>query len=111
MKTLRTILLTLIAAAVIFWAGSILHCEHLTRQYYTDDMLTACVEQTGFIQSDAEIKILEYESDYAKVYARSADSCDAVLLVREGEAWKVASWNCIWSKQGSADEILWPYIR
>lgn len=113
----RQWLIGLICLLLLIWGLSLARCEILTALYGEATMNSACLEQT-MIEADAQFKILEYRPfGYAKLYARERAAGSLLLLVRDYQAdaaspWKVVYWETIWSdKGGSADGLVWPYLR
>lgn len=94
------------------WLASLLHSEILTAKYCDESIFEAC-DAHGMLATDA-IKILDYEPfAYCKAYGKSAEAGNVAILVYEfaSDEWNVVSWHTVWSKSGSADGFVWPYIR
>ena len=101
--------LSLVLVFLIVWGVSLLKCEVLTNKYY-DELEYAHSENTmiGKINS---FKVLDCDGKTAEVYyVCDNNSVGNVLKYqKENGEWKEIRWDCIWSKQGSADEMIWPY--
>ena len=60
------------------------------------------------------LKVLNYTSDTAQVYFVSANRTGGNILSfsKLNGKWKYDKWErTVWSKIGSADGFIWPYIR
>ena len=112
-KALIIILVCILLLSILFWGGSILKCEILSRKY-VHQFIDAYKENT--ILSECEtIKVLEYTETTACVYyITQMRSSGNILYFERSNAnseWEFVNWNVIWSKHGSADGFVWPYIR
>ena len=56
-------------------------------------------------------KILDYSETTATVYYVSENMSGGNVLefVKQNEEWVYSNWETIWSKTGSASDIIWPY--
>ncbi len=101
--------LAIVLVFLVVWGASLLKCEFLTNKYY-DELEYAHLENTmlGKINS---FKVLKCDGKTAEVYYLCEDNTvgNVLKLQKENNEWKEISWNTIWSKQGSADEMIWPY--
>ena len=96
------------------WIVTLIHCEILSAKYYDESLLEAC-NTNGMVEVDT-IKILDYKPfSYCKVYGKSTDTGNIFILLYDHEnddtEWEVVHWDTVWSKSGSADGFVWPYIR
>ena len=68
-------------------------------------------KQNSMIGNVVRFKVMEYSESQARVYY--VDEFGGYLLYFANIAgqWKFYTWKAIWSKQGSADDFIWPYIR
>ena len=83
------------------------HCEILT--FLHREML----EETDEINLPIEVnyyKVLKYSETHAKIYAKDAYSGHVLEFARQDGKWDFEGWDTIWSKTGSADDIMWPYF-
>lgn len=101
--------LAFVLVFLVVWGASLLKCEILTNKYY-DELEYAHVENTMLDKVDY-LKVLKCDGEIAEVYyVCENDTVGNVLKYqKENDQWKETEWNTIWSKQGSADEMLWPY--
>ena len=111
----RIILLLILVLLLEPWILSLVRCEVLTAKYAGADMLKA-IDAHGMTNETEVLKVLEYKPySYCKVYAKSDESGDVFILrytfEDEKPDWEVIVWNTVWSKAGSADGFIWPYIR
>ena len=101
--------LAIVLLFLVVWGASLLKCEILTNRYH-DELEYAHVENTmiGKINS---FKVLKCDGETAEVYYVCDNNTVGNVLEyqKENGEWKEIGWNTIWSKQGSADEMLWPY--
>lgn len=101
--------LAIVLVFLIVWGVSLLKCEVLTNKYY-NELEYAHIENTmiGKINS---FKVLDCDGKTAEVYYLCNDNTVSFVLNfrKQNDEWKETSWDCIWSKQGSADEMIWPY--
>lgn len=103
--------LVLLAVMAIWWLGCIAKCEILTHRY-GDEFDGLWKEQTMLVDPEYW-KVLKYSDSTASVYYVSPDDKGGTVLnfVRDEEAWVLDSWGPYWSKSGTADDLIWPYIR
>lgn len=103
------VFVAILVGTVGFWGASILKCESLTADHKAEFQETG-TEIARVIKFD-DWKVLKYSNGYAEVYYYS-DGGGAVISYDEinGE-WIERDWEAAWSATGSADDIIWPYIR
>ncbi len=101
----------------MFWLGSIAVCEFNAFKY-GDIFRNVEVHDIGGRRclTDEKIKVLEYSDEYAKVYSvfetESNKGGSIYYFRRSNNNWEFDRWGeTIWSKMGSADGFIWPYIR
>lgn len=100
----------LILVFFTFWLISYFKCEIQTIKYGNE--FEKLYEETGMIDSVDYLKVLKYSEEEAKVYYVSKNiKGDIIYFIKSTEGWKLKNWISVWSKYGSADNILWPYIR
>ena len=68
--------------------------------------------QTGWLDKDMDLKVLDYSDKTASVYYRDDESTDRITFNRDSSAseWHMSNWETLWVKQGSADDFIWPYF-
>lgn len=117
MKSKMKFLLIGIIAGIILcilfsWISALVKCEMLTCEHY-DEFKDAHKENT--MLGDMEyFKVLEYdEYNISQVYYVSKNYTGANILTfvydSETSSWKEISWNTVWSKSGSASDVVYPY--
>ena len=110
MKKVLKVLLIVTICFLIIWISALLKCEYLTQKYY-DDFEYAYTANT--MLGDMEyFKVLSCDGKYAEVYYVSKDMfCANILYFSNvsGEWLETTTYNTIWSSQGSASEVIWPY--
>lgn len=109
-KIFATILLVFISVFFLYWLHSLISCEILTAKH--GEEFVGLDQQTNMLKSSNIIKVLEYSDTSATVYYKSEDGGDILEFRKINEEWKLNKWVAtVWSKTGSADDIMWPYIR
>ncbi len=96
----------------LVWSCSVLNCENLTNLHSGE--FADCAQETISAWDMTGYKVLEYSEDHAKLYFYDKDDGNLVLAFeviyeKNGESWVKKNDTNWWSKQGSADEISWPY--
>lgn len=103
----------LVIILVIVWIVSIGKCENLTRKYGHE--FEEAKTQTNMLDECKTFKVLEYSDTYAVGYYVTVGRTGGAKLYFERansqEAWQLSTWEAVWSKHGSADGVMWPYIR
>lgn len=89
--------------------GFVRRCEILTL-LHGHEFKDAYKEDT-MLREQSNWKVLDYSATYARGYYVDEQGGDILEFTRQGDQWAFAKWETIWSKTGSADEIMWPYIR
>ena len=53
------------------------------------------------------------DSQALVLYVLDGHSCVILITFEENGSgsWKMQSWDCVWSREGSADELTWPLYR
>ena len=71
--------------------------------------------ESGYIQEMKYFKVMQCKQENADVYYAAKGDDDRISCTllyhfkkKSGE-WKLDDWECIWSKSGSADKLIWPY--
>ena len=109
-KIMKHIPLIIILAVLAFWLFSILWVEaqtaiHMDEFNYPDDIAS--------MSGDVDyLKVLKY-SDYALVYFVSGDHSvgNTAQFRYINNQWEFYKWNdTVWSKTGSAEGFVWPYL-
>ena len=101
--------LSVVLLFLVVWGASLLKCEILTSKY-SAELENAHIENTMIGDVDS-FKVLYCNGEKAEIYYLCNDNTASFILnfEKQNNEWKETSWDCIWSKQGSADKILWPY--
>lgn len=103
------IVLIIIFALIVFWGGSLIKCEILTRKYY-NDFQYAYTDNTMLGEMEY-FKVLNCDNEKAEVYYVSKDMTGANVLTfeKQNDIWIQTEWKTIWSTTGSASEVIYPY--
>ena len=89
---------------------------YIKAEYYTTkygSQFKDLYSLTGMIDGVEFCKVVEYSNDSAKVYYVEKDIHATHYLyfsrdIKSNE-WILISWETIWSKYGSADDLPWPF--
>ena len=114
-KNKRILILVIMVVLIEPWIICILHCEVLTYRYASNEIIQTINEYIGEDDLD-QIKLLEFKDlSYCIVYAKNDNSGHKFILLynmhNDIHKWRVVYWETVWSKSGSADEYIWPYLR
>ena len=66
------------------------------------------------VNTASKFKILTYSSDFARIYCVNYNKSNGSVynFVKKDGVWIYNQWEDIgWSKYGTADGFIWPYIR
>ncbi len=109
-KAFLKVLTVLIIFFSIFWISAIIKCEVLTLQHWTE--FEGLEEATNMISNSETIKVLEYSDSSARVYYKNHEGGNVLIFTKQDGEWVYSEWErTVWSRTGSADDIIWPYIR
>lgn len=108
-KKLITAIVICAIVPVIFWVLSLIRCEMLTQKYY-DDFSKAYMQNT-MIEDIEYFNVLSCNENTAKVYyiTKNMTVGNVLEFEHKNNNWTQTSWNTIWSKTGSASDIIYPY--
>ena len=111
-KHIKQISLYIIASTfvlfLVIWGTALLKCEILTHKYYNEFEFTY---QNNTMLTDVKyFKVLSCDEKSAEVYYISDSTGDILEFKNQGGIWVENEWNTIWSKNGSASNIVWPYL-
>ncbi len=111
-KVLIIVLAVVLVALLPFivWGSSLLKCEILTKIYY-DDFEYAWTDNTMLDEMEY-FKVLDCDGETARVYyvSEGVDSANVLTFEKNDGKWVETQWECIWSKTGSASEVIYPYL-
>ena len=88
---------------------SIAYCEILTSLYGKE--FDGLEVETNMLQEADFLKVLDYSKTNARVFYKNSYNSNVLEFENHNGIWKIKRWDTIWSKEGSADKFLWPYIR
>lgn len=109
MKIIKRLIFAMIAVFMMLWLFAVIKCEINTNKFKGE--LPALVDIHGEHNYN-KIKVLYCNNCYAYVYATTDDYGNTYHLKKgEDGHWEQYEWECIWSRHGSADGFIWPYIR
>ncbi len=105
-------MLSALLLMIMFWIASIVKCEIVTNKH-GGEFDTIYKENTMMGEIDY-LKILIYSNESSLVYYVSKDRSggDILIFTKKDKKWVYEGWErTVWSKSGSADGFIWPYIR
>lgn len=108
---IKYLIIGIVLGLVITYMFSLVKCEILTQRHY--DEFKDAYKQNTMLGEVEFFKVLEYETcSVAKVYYISKDKAGGNVLTfaYEDGKWNEVYWNTIWSKTGSADDVVYPYL-
>lgn len=111
-KNIKNVVLLLLVIFLCIWLGAVAKCEYLTIRY--GDQFQDAYRKYTMLSRPDYMKILEYGDDRAVVYyVKRGAGGDTLIFERDDEQsdWEFISWITVWSRSGSADDFVWPYIR
>lgn len=108
-RKLKILLIISLCLFLSFWGISILRCEVLTIQHGNE--FENGYMQTNMISEPDYLKVLNYSNISARVYYVNKYSGNVISFIKKDSSWHMTEWDTIWSKFGSADDFIWPYIR
>lgn len=106
---MKKIILTLCIAFLIVWGGSLIKCEVNTFMYgnqFHDEY-----KQTNMISGTQKLKVLKYSENKAKIYYSNKEYGNIIIFEKKNNKWIMDTWDTVWSRTGSADGFIWPYVR
>lgn len=111
-KVSKKVILVGLIGFLLYWGISIIKCEILTHRY--GEQFSEIYRENTMIGEIDYFKILNYSDSEARVYyvSENRSGGDILIFEKEGDLWVYRSWErTVWSKFGSADGFMWPYIR
>lgn len=111
-KIVKWMLIIILSAFPVYWLGSIAKCEFFTLIH--GDKFEDGYLETGWFNDIRSFKIIEYSQTEATVYYVDADRTVGFTIQffkNQSNHFEIKSWDTVWSKSGSADGFIWPYIR
>jgi len=109
---MKKFLLNVILVVLLIWGISILKCEVLTWQY--GSQFEIVYRENTMMGEIDYLKVLDYSEESARVYyvSKNHSGGDVLIFSKQNGLWKYDKWErTVWSKTGSADGFIWPYIR
>ena len=108
---IKTCLLVILIFTII-WGIAFIYCDDLTRLYSNE--FTECANSMPNIYCITGWRVLKYSKEYAEVYYYyeingELDGGVAVSYNKKEDSWIKDREISIWSRQGSADDNIWPY--
>lgn len=112
-ETNTKILGIIVLIIILIWAVPFIHNELLTvlhgKEFYNRYI------DTGFFDENSEqesCKVLSYSKTVKGILCNTGKEQGLILYFTKNEnnIWEMSSWDCIWSKSGTADGFQWPYF-
>lgn len=99
---------------IVFIIISYLYVEILTYKYGMQ--FAHLYDASSWIENCSSHKVFKYADDEADVYYEAFNPNEKKVSAtfmyhfkRVNDTWMLDSWECIWSRTGSADGFIWPY--
>ena len=92
---------------IVFLTIPYVNAEILTNLYGEETSML--YEQTGIISSDNYQKVVRYNDNKTEILYITSDDVSKCYFVKEKDSWKLESWRCILSKNGSASGFTYPF--
>jgi hypothetical protein len=108
-KAILIIILVITGGFLAYWSISIVKCEFLTSKHGKE--FVGLELQTNLLDQAEILKVLHYSEITATVYYKDIYGGNILEFRKENNVWILNRWITVWSKQGSADGFMWPYIR
>ncbi len=109
MKMIKRFFLVAIVVYIALWSFALIQCEINTNRLKGE---LPVLEDIYGEHNYNKVKVLYYNNCYACVYATTDHYGNMYHLKKEhSQNWEQYAWECIWSRNGSADGFIWPYIR
>lgn len=102
----KKILFIAVLFFICVWLYSLLKCEILTIMHKEE--FIGLEQQTNMLDISGNLKVLNYSSDYARIYYVDNEGGD-VIEFQKNNNWELTYWSTIWSDTGSASGVIWPY--
>jgi sensor histidine kinase regulating citrate/malate metabolism len=102
-------LILILFIPIIIWVVSLAKCEIYTVLYGHD--FKDGYKQTHMLCGSQKVKVLKHSDSKAEVYYVNKEGGDIISFKKVKDQWIMEEWNTIWSRTGSADGFMWPYIR
>ena len=111
MKKRLIILLLVIIIPILIWIASLVKCEVLTYKHGKE--FESLYKQTNMLDKQKYCKVLDYSDTCARVYyvGVNRETGNVIWYIKKDGNWELDEWDTVWSKTGSADGFIWPYIR
>ena len=113
MGAVKKIVLIVSVLLVCFYGVCLGRCELLTAVHGRE--FEGLELGTGLLERSDSLKVLDYSAAEASVYYVGPERSNGNVLrfSRSGGTgpWELTGWNTVWSKSGSADGLVWPYLR
>ena len=106
----KKLILLFILMPIFVWGASLLKCEILTFKYGGEFKII--YKENTMLGNIDYFKVLNYSDDVARVYYVSENKAGGDVLTFEkidGKWFYNGQWQTIWSKTGSASNVVWPY--
>ena len=110
MKIIKKFLFFAAICLLIVWGISLGKCEIITLMH--GEEFSEAYKENTMMGEQKYLKVLEYSDSQARVYYVGKDNSTGNILrfVKKENKWKYDKWErCVWSKSGSASEVIWPY--
>lgn len=100
--------IAIVACILVVWLVSLIKCECLTYKYRAE--FEGAYESNPMITDVKYFKVLNCDGELAEVYYISEDCGDVLVFKNINGSWEEIGWRTVWSKRGSASDVMWPYL-
>ena len=113
---MRIVVILLIVFSILFfsiqtyWSFSRVKIQILT--WWKGNVFAELYKDNTWFDAIESYKVLSYSAENATVYYISEDgeSGDVLEFSNNHGRWICRNWTTVWSKHGSADGFVWPYL-
>lgn len=110
MKKRWIIVFFLLILGLLCWLIPLVKCEFMTIRYH--NLIFSAYEEDPFLGDVSYIKVLDVSEDEIKLYCVGKNFQWANTIsysIKQGELCDGIWLSTIWSVNGTADDIVWPY--
>lgn len=103
-------IILLFSLFILLWGSSLIYCETLTHKH--GNKFSSLYHQTNVLNNIDYLKVICYQNKFAKIYYVSEGESGSIIEFEQKESgWEILGWKTVWSRHGSADGFVWPYVR
>ena len=107
-KIIKIVIISIPLIVLINWIIPFIKHKILTTEYGFE--FIGLQKMTNMLDDVKYLKVLHYSNENASIYYYDSDGGNILEFAKQDNKWKMIKWNTIWSRSGSADDFIWPYI-